>query len=163
MINSNVSHGILLGVALVAAAVLGVWVGMGSAVGTTATPFEGKTADGTEVRLSDHQGKIVVLDFWATWCPPCVEKIPSVMAAQEKFRDRGVQVIGISGDMCKDDVREFEQKHQVNFPTIVKGADQISQAYGVQAFPTIVIIDRSGRIALKEHHPNLEKELEKLF
>ena len=113
-----------------------------------APEFGLKDADGKLVHLSDYRGKVVLLDFWATWCGPCRIEIPWFMEMQRKNKDKGFEVLGVAMD---DDgweaVKPFLQELSVNY-RIVMGNDATAQAYGgVDALPTTFLIDRAGRIA----------------
>ncbi|MDA0746360.1 MAG: TlpA disulfide reductase family protein [bacterium] len=121
--------------------------GTGRAV---AAEFELKDLDGNLVRLSDFEGQVRIVDFWATWCPPCRAEIPHFRALYEKYKDQGVAVIGISLDRGGVDVvREFVNREKVNYPTVMGDAKTV-KAYGnVQSIPTTFVIDQDGRIYRK--------------
>jgi peroxiredoxin len=118
-----------------------------------APDFELKDADGKVVHLSDYKGKVVLLDFWATWCGPCGIEIPWFTEFQRKYKDRGFTVLGVSMDDSSkthsawDDVKPYVAAHKINYQ-IVLGDDKTSDQYGdVEALPTTFVIDRAGRIA----------------
>ena len=113
-----------------------------------APDFALKDAEGKTVRLSDYKGKVVLLDFWATWCGPCKIEIPWFLEFQRKHKDRGFEVLGISmDDEGWDDVKPFAARYQINY-RLVLGDDVTSQKYGgIEALPTTFLIDRSGKIA----------------
>jgi cytochrome c biogenesis protein CcmG/thiol:disulfide interchange protein DsbE len=113
-----------------------------------APDFALKDADGKTVRLSDYRGKVVLLDFWATWCGPCKIEIPWFMEFERKYKDRGFAVIGVSMDEEGwEAVRPFVADRAVNY-RIVIGSDETATHYGgVEALPTTFLIDRDGRIA----------------
>jgi peroxiredoxin len=113
-----------------------------------APDFALKDSDGKTVRLSDYRGKVVLLDFWATWCGPCKIEIPWFMEFERKYRDRGFSVLGISMDEEGwDAVKPFVADLAVNY-RIVLGNDDIAEEYGgVEALPTTFLIDREGKIA----------------
>ncbi len=107
-----------------------------------------KDADGRTVRLSDYKGKVVLLDFWATWCGPCKIEIPWFMEFERKYKDRGFAVLGVSMD---DEgwrvVKPFITDLAINY-RIVMGTELTSQMYGgIEALPTSFLLDREGRIA----------------
>jgi peroxiredoxin len=113
-----------------------------------APEFELKDAAGKLVHLADYKGKVVVLDFWATWCGPCGVEIPWFVEFQRKYKDRGFEVLGVSMD---DDgwkaITPFVAEKQINY-RIVLGDDKTGDQYGgVEALPTTFVIDRQGRIA----------------
>ena len=113
-----------------------------------APDFTLKDADGKPVRLSDYRGKVVLLDFWATWCGPCKIEIPWFMEFERKNKDRGFSVIGVSMDEEGwDAVKPFVNRLGINY-RIVMGNDGTAQAYGgIDALPTAFLIDREGKIA----------------
>jgi thiol-disulfide isomerase/thioredoxin len=116
----------------------------------TAPDFILYTLDGEKVRLSDYLGKIVILDFWATWCAPCRRGIPDLISIQNEYKDDLV-VIGISLDQpaTQDELAPFIESYGINYP-VVLGNIEVSVAYGnIQAIPTSFIIDQEGNIVNK--------------
>lgn len=113
-----------------------------------APDFALKDAEGRTVRLSDYKGKVVLLDFWATWCGPCKVEIPWFLEFQRKHKDRGFEVLGISmDDEGWEEVKPFITRMKINY-RVVMGNDETSQKYGgIDALPTTFLIDRNGRIA----------------
>jgi len=113
-----------------------------------APDFSLKDADGRTVKLSDYRGKVVLLDFWATWCGPCKIEIPWFIDLQRRNKDRGFEVLGVAmDDDGWESVKPFVSEHGVNY-RIVLGNDQAVQNYGgVDALPTSFLIDRDGNIA----------------
>jgi len=113
-----------------------------------APDFTLKDADGKTVHLSDYKGKVVLLDFWATWCGPCKVEIPWFMEFEQQFKDKGFAVLGVSMD--EDGwtvIKPYIQQLKVNY-RIVLGTDQVGEAYGgVDSLPTTFLIDRQGKIA----------------
>jgi cytochrome c biogenesis protein CcmG/thiol:disulfide interchange protein DsbE len=105
-------------------------------------------ASGKAVRLSDYKGKVVLLNFWATWCAPCREETPWFVEFQSKYRDRGFVVLGVSLD---DDgwksVKPFMEAKHMNYPVMI-GSDEVATQYRVKSLPETMIIDESGRIAV---------------
>jgi peroxiredoxin len=114
----------------------------------TAPDFTLKDADGKIVRLSDYRGKVVLLDFWATWCGPCKIEIPWFKEFQRKYKDQGFEVIGVSMDEDGwQAVKPFASDMAINYRLVI-GDDSTAQAYGgVDALPTTFVIDRKGKIA----------------
>jgi len=113
-----------------------------------APDFALKDADGKTVHLSDYKGKVVLLDFWATWCAPCKIEIPWFMEFEQQYKDKGFAVLGVSMD--EDGwtvVKPYLQQLKINY-RIVLGNDKVGDAYGgVDSLPTTLLIDRQGRIA----------------
>ena len=113
-----------------------------------APEFALKDANGQTVHLSDYRGKVILLDFWATWCGPCKVEIPWFMEFQQEFKDKGFAVLGVSMD--EDGwtaVKPYLQQLKVNY-RILLGNDMVGDQYGgVDSLPTTFLIDRQGRIA----------------
>lgn len=113
-----------------------------------APDFSLKSVDGKTVKLSDYKGKVVIIDFWATWCPPCRKGIPDLISIQNEFKDK-VVIIGISLDREKTikDVPGFVKSYGINYP-VVYGDDKVVIDYGgIQSIPTAFVIDKNGNIA----------------
>ena len=105
--------------------------------------------NGQTLDLSAYRGKVVLLDFWATWCAPCREEIPQFVELQIEYRDQGLQIIGISMDDGPDPVRDFYQRFHMNYP-VALGNAKIGELYGgVLGLPIAFLIDRNGRIEAK--------------
>ncbi|MGA3349399.1 MAG: TlpA disulfide reductase family protein [Candidatus Sulfotelmatobacter sp.] len=113
-----------------------------------APDFTVQDADHT-VTLSQLKGQIVVLNFWATWCPPCIEEMPSLVQMQQRMKAKGVTVLAVSVDADGSAYRQFLKDHNVNLLS-VRDPDQKSNGlYGTSKFPETYIIDRSGVIRRK--------------
>ncbi|MGC2021067.1 MAG: TlpA disulfide reductase family protein [Candidatus Sulfotelmatobacter sp.] len=101
------------------------------------------------VRLSQFKGQVLVLNFWATWCPPCIEEMPSLVQMQERMKSKGVTVLAVSVDVDESNYRRFLRDHNVNLLT-VRDADQKSnELYGTFKFPETYVIDRKGIVRRK--------------
>lgn len=102
---------------------------------------------GNQVSLSDYRGKVVILDFWATWCPPCRMEIPHFIDLQNQYRSKGVEIVGIAMD--RDGIKAvlpFVQKQNVNYVSLI-GTGKVTSDYGgVRSIPTTFVIDQEGRI-----------------
>lgn len=131
-----------------------------------APDFSLPDAEGRPVQLSALRGRVVLLNFWATWCPPCRAEIPWFADFQQKYAARGLSVVGISMDEGGwDEVRPYIAKLGINYPVVI-GNDELAKLYGeVNSLPATLIIDRQGRVA--EAHMGLvsrdvyEKEIQK--
>lgn len=114
----------------------------------SAPEFTLKDANGQTVHIADYKGKVVLLDFWATWCGPCKVEIPWFMEFEQQFKDKGFAVLGVSMD--EDGwsvVKPYLVEMKVNY-RIVLGNDQVGELYGgVESLPTTFLIDRQGKIA----------------
>ena len=114
----------------------------------TAPDFELKDASGKAVRLSDFRGKVVLLDFWATWCGPCKIEIPWFKEFERQHKDKGFAVIGVSMDEEGwDVVKPYVAHSEINYRVVI-GNDALAEKYGgIDALPTTFLIDREGKIA----------------
>jgi peroxiredoxin len=126
-----------------------------------APDFALKDVDGKIVHLSDYRGKVVLLDFWATWCGPCKIEIPWFMEMQRKNKDRGFEVVGVAmDDEGWEVVKPFLATLAVNY-RVVMGNDTTASTYGgVDALPTTFLIDRTGKIAAVHIGLTSKKEFE---
>jgi len=115
----------------------------------TAPAFSVRDLDGREHSSASWRGKVVILNFWATWCPPCRAEIPDLVALQDKYRDRLV-VIGISEDEAPPEVvKQFATRHNVNYPIVMMTPQLAKMFPGVSALPTSFILDRDSRVVQK--------------
>lgn len=105
--------------------------------------------DGVPLSLSSYRGKVVLLDFWATWCVPCREETPHFVELQQKNGGRGLQIIGVSMDDSPDPVRPFVQQFHINYPIVMGTAKTGEQYGGVLGLPIAILIDREGHIVSK--------------
>lgn len=114
----------------------------------SAPEFSLKDAHGRVVKLSDYKGKVVLLNFWATWCGPCKIEIPWFIDFEQKFKDRGFAVLGVSMDEDGwEAVKPYIEKQKVNYRVVV-ASDEVADLYGgVSSLPTSFVLDRQGKIA----------------
>lgn len=123
-----------------------------------APDFALEAMDGATIRLSDFQGQIVILNFWATWCPPCRYEIPSFITLQEEYAD-DVTFIGVSLDERGwDAVRPFAEELGINYPIVLDDGRVSSEYGGADVLPTTFLIDREGRIEV--YAPGMLREAE---
>jgi cytochrome c biogenesis protein CcmG/thiol:disulfide interchange protein DsbE len=145
---------ILLGLTIVLAAAL-VWVVYPTLeqrvvnAGDPAPEFKVVTDHGKTLTRTDFGGKLLVLNFWATWCPPCINEIPSLDAFQQQFGPQGVVVLGVSIDKNETLYKRFLQRFRVSFETSRDPQANISTDYGTFQFPESYIIDSSGHVVEK--------------
>jgi len=115
---------------------------------------------GNKHSLSDYADEIVVLDFWATWCAPCRVEIPHLKRIQNKYKEKGVVVIGVAVSDRKDRVRDFVQQMDINY-LILMGTNRVAQTYKIKAIPTTYVLDRGNLIHKKfvGFYPGMENVL----
>jgi peroxiredoxin len=117
-----------------------------SGPGEPAPAFTLTSLEGSKVSLSDFRGKVVILDFWATWCPPCKREIPDFIVLQTKYGAQGLQILGVAVSDEESAVRKFVKDVGMNYP-VVLGTPAVSSQYGgVESIPTTFVIDRDGKI-----------------
>lgn len=131
--------------------------------------FTFKDVDNRKVTLSEFKGKVIILDFWATWCVPCKAEIPGFIDLQKKYGGRGLQIIGLSVDDPAGTAKKYAGDMKMNYPVLLaEGKEEILQAYDpIPSIPVSVVIGRDGRICSK--HVGIapmdvfEKEIALLF
>lgn len=104
---------------------------------------------GKPAHLSDLRGKVVVLNFWASWCQPCIEETPALIALQKRIAPRNGVVLGVSIDEDQSAYAKFIQQQGINFPTFNDPSKKIATDYGTSMWPETYVIDRKGKIARK--------------
>ena len=140
---------LLMVMLLATLAVSGCWSGTRpSRIGAAAPDFTVHDSERT-VTLSQLKGQVVVLNFWATWCPPCIEEMPSLVQMQQRMQSKGVTVLAVSVDADEKQYRRFLREHNVSLLS-VRDADQKSnELYGTFKFPETYVIDRNGVVRRK--------------
>jgi peroxiredoxin len=111
--------------------------------------LEGKTLDGKALNLADYRGKVVLVDFWATWCHYCTEEIPNIKQNYTNYHDKGFEVLGISVDTCpREMVVEFVKKEEVPWAICrdVDSPTKVSDYYGIHGYPTMILVGRDGKV-----------------
>jgi cytochrome c biogenesis protein CcmG/thiol:disulfide interchange protein DsbE len=139
-------------------------VGAGPSCATDAPPakldFTLRDMNGADVRLADHRGKVILLNFWATWCGPCRVEIPAFVELQQQYRDKGLSVLGVSIDDTPDQLKPFAEKMKINYPLLLLQTD-VEDAYGpLWAVPTTFVIGRDGSVCNKHIGPATREQLE---
>jgi peroxiredoxin len=117
-------------------------------IGSNAPDFTVQDSDHS-VTLSKYRGQVVVLNFWATWCPPCVDEAPSLNALQKRIAPLGGTVLGVSVDDDQEAYQEFIKHYELSFPTFRDTTKQIPLMYGTTMYPDTYVIDRKGKLDRK--------------
>jgi peroxiredoxin len=112
-------------------------------IGSQAPDFTVQDSD-RSVKLSDYHGQIVVLNFWATWCPPCVEEMPSLVEMQRRMKSKGITVLAVSVDVDQAAYNQFLKDHNISLITVRDVGQKSNAVYGTFKFPETYIIDRNG-------------------
>ncbi len=137
------------------------------AVGALFPGFEAKDLNGAPLSIAQFKGKVVLVDFWATWCGPCVGELPNVLAAYEKYHAKGFEIVGISLDQSEDKLKAFISEKKMTWPQYFDGKgweNEVSTKYGINSIPATFLLDREGKIVAKGLRGDaLEKELARLF
>ena len=122
-----------------------------------------KDMNGADVRLADYKGKVILLNYWATWCGPCKVEIPDLVALQEKYKDKGLVILGVSQDDDPETLRAFASAFKMNYPVLV-GRDQpdLLDAQGpLWGLPTTYLIARDGTICTRHLGPATKEDFER--
>jgi peroxiredoxin len=170
----NTRSNVMVAVVFIIIFVLAIGIALGTQrstnpfVGQTAPAFELKNLDGKTVSSSEFKGKVVVLDFWATWCGPCRMEIPSFIQLQKKYEKKGFTFVGVSLDQDGPDVvRDFVKKTGMNYPQLMASYEIFKNYGSPDAIPTTFLIDRKGiiRTVLRGYHTQsvFESEIQKLL
>jgi peroxiredoxin len=113
---------------------------------TPAIDFTAARIDGTQIRLSGLRGKVVFLNFWATWCPPCREEMPSMEALYQRFRGKDLEFLAVDIQEDAGEVAAFLDEYSLSFPAALDSTGRISERYGIRGIPATFIIDREGGV-----------------
>jgi len=144
--SSRLSRGLRIGLLAGCIAVLASLSASAVEQGKAAPDFTLKSLTGTNLKLSEMTGNVVLINFWASWCGPCREEMPLLNALHKKYEPLGFSVLGINVEENVDAARGFMKDFPVDFPVLLDNTNQVSQRYQVIAMPTTVVVDRDGNI-----------------
>lgn len=116
-------------------------------VGSKPPALTEKTLDGKALSLANYKGKVVLLDFWATWCPPCREAIPNLKVQYQKYHAKGFEIVGISLDSSDKELRKYIKAKAMPWPQLFNAKHPDAKTYGVQGIPFTLLIGKDGKIA----------------
>jgi thiol-disulfide isomerase/thioredoxin len=132
------------------------------AINVPAPDFTLESRSGENLRLEDHRGEVVMLNFWASWCGPCRQEMPLMDELYSQYKDLGFIILAVNVDENRDEALRFLDKVPVNYPILYDPESSVSELYEVQAMPTTVMIDRNGnaRYLHYGYQPGYEDEYE---
>ena len=124
--------------------------------------FTLKDMHGAKVHLTDFKGKVILVNFWATWCPPCKAELPGLIALHEQYKDKGFVILGVSEDDEPETLRAFAAEWKINYPMLVGlNEDELFDAFGpLYGLPTSVIVGRDGSMCGRHVGPATKEEFE---
>jgi thiol-disulfide isomerase/thioredoxin len=151
------------------AAVAGAYEACDAGSGPAKLNFTLKDVDGAKVKLTDLKGKVIALNFWATWCVPCKAEIPEFVELQSRYGDRGLQFVGLSVDDPLGKLKPYVAEMKINYPVLQgRGHDEVLDAFSpINSLPVTILIRRDGTVCRKHVGPVaadvLEREIESLI
>lgn len=114
--------------------------------GAPAASFDVESPSGETGSLAAYRGKVVLVNLWATWCPPCREEMPALETLYRRYRSKGLVVLGIDQGESATVAESYAKKLGITFPVLIDDAQQYGRAYAAQGLPTSILVDRTGRI-----------------
>lgn len=130
--------------------------------GKTAPDFTLKSTTGKNVRLAEHRGDVVMVNFWATWCGPCRQEMPLLEKINKKYKDLGFTLLGVNVEADSSSMEKYLKDVPVTFPILKDGTNSVAKLYGVDGMPSTVIIDRNGTVRFihRGYKPGYEQKYE---
>jgi thiol-disulfide isomerase/thioredoxin len=120
--------------------------------------------DGTAIDLANLRGKVVLVNFWATWCPPCREEVPNVVAAYQKYHDKGFEVLGVSLDQDQNTLQAFTRDNGMVWPQYFDGkgwSNEIARSQGIRSIPAMWLVGKDGKLITKNARDDLDGQVER--
>jgi len=118
-------------------------------IGDTPPDFKLQTLDGDYIILSELKGKVVIINFWGTWCPPCREEAPDIERFYREYKQRGLEILGINIDAgSKDEIKSFKKEFDITFPVLLDPDSKVGKLYGITGVPETIVLDKQGKIGL---------------
>ncbi|MBI4664894.1 MAG: TlpA family protein disulfide reductase [Nitrospinae bacterium] len=128
--------------------------------GKQAPNFNLQTQNGAAISLDSLKGKITVLNFWATWCPPCTAEMPALERSFNKHKDNGVAFVGVNYQQDRQTVAKFAQNAKITFPLALDEDGKVADAYGLAGIPVTFFIDKNGKVVAYHTGPITEEQLD---
>lgn len=122
--------------------------------------------NGKQINLAKMKGKVVLIDFWATWCGPCIAELPNVKKTYNKLNQKGFEIIGISLDSNENNLKRFLKKENMPWPQFFDGKgwnNELAKKYGIRSIPAMWLVDQEGNLIDTNARSNLEDKVEKLL
>jgi thiol-disulfide isomerase/thioredoxin len=122
------------------------------------------SVDGKSIDLSKMRGKVVLVDFWATWCPPCRAEVPDVVATYQKYHDKGFEIVGVSLDSDKSALLAFTKDHGMTWPQYFDGKgwdNKVSSSFGIDSIPAMWLVGKDGKVITTDARDDLGGNVEK--
>ena len=146
---------------IIAMALLAGCTDRGARLDSMAADFSLQDMSGKTVKLSDYKGKVVLLEFWATWCPPCRASVPGLEKLHKAYKDKGLVLLAVSMDEGGwDEVRSFIKESGITY-TILKGTEDVAKKYQVRSIPMMLVLDKEGKISKRYLGMGSDEDLEK--
>jgi thiol-disulfide isomerase/thioredoxin len=140
-------------------------------VGKVAPDLVGEDLDGKPMKLSDYRGKVVLVDFWATWCGPCRAEVPNLLEMYEGYHGKGFEVLGVSLDQTPEDANSYVEEMKIPWPSIFPKAEKdrgwnhpLADYYGITGIPTAILVGKDGKVVhMEARGPVLREQLQELL